>query len=85
MRTLKLNDLSVRQKLGMLYCARPQTEEDLEYTLRLIREHSLGSVQLPSQKKDFVRLVRETADYPILILCDTETGFPKEGVLRHLS
>ena len=82
---LNFDDLSTQQKLGMLYCARPQTEEDLEYTLRLIREHSLGSVQLPPQKKDFVRRVRETADYPILILCDTETGFPKEGVLRHLS
>lgn len=76
MQNLKLEELSVRQKLGMLYCARPKTEADLEYTLQLIREHALGCVQLAPQRKDFVQKVLDTADYPILIICDTETGFP---------
>lgn len=82
MKNLKLKDLSVRQKLGMLYCARPHTEADLKFTLQLIREHSLGCVQLAPQKKEFIRKVREAADYPILIICDTETGFPTSDKQR---
>ena len=73
---LKLENLTTEQKLGMLYCARPFNDESLEYTLKLIRNHALGSVQVRPNRKEFIKKIREAADYPILIICDTETGFP---------
>lgn len=73
---LKLEDMTTEQKLGMLYCARPKKAEDMEYTLALIKKRALGSVQLPPQRQDYVKRVREAADYPIIIVCDTESGFP---------
>lgn len=76
MKHLKLEELSIEQKLGMVYCARPQNEEDLDFVIELVKKRALGCVQLPPTKPDFVTRVREAADYPILIACDTETGFP---------
>jgi len=73
---LKLEELTTEQKLGMLYCARPFNDESLAYTLKLIRNHALGSVQVRPNRKEFIKKIREAADYPILIICDTETGFP---------
>lgn len=73
---LKLEDLSAEQKLGMLYCARPKNDDDLEYTLKLIKKCALGSVQVPPKKPHYMKMIREAADYPILIICDTETKFP---------
>lgn len=73
---LKLEELSLEQKLGMLYCARPKSDEDLEYTLKLIKKRALGSVQVPPKKPHYMKKIREAADYPILIICDTETKFP---------
>lgn len=73
---LKREDLSVEQKLGMLYCARPINDNDLEYTIKLIKKRALGSVQVPPQKPHYMKRIREAADYPILIICDTETKFP---------
>ena len=77
MKNLKIEDLSVEQKIGMLLCARSFKQEgDLEFTLELIRNHALGSVQISVKKPEIVKKVRETADYPILIIADMEMGFP---------
>lgn len=73
---LKLEELSLEQKLGMLYCARPLNDDDLEYTVKLIKKRALGSVQVPPKKPHFMKKIRDAADYPILIICDTETKFP---------
>ena len=76
MQQLKLENLTTEQKLGMLYCSRCNTDENLEYTVELIKKHALGSVQIAPHKKEYMRRVREAADYPLLIICDTESGFP---------
>ena len=48
MKELKLEELSVRQKLGMClslfsYGASGVDDENFQYALQLIREHSLGA------------------------------------------
>ena len=76
---LKLNELTTEQKLGMVFCARKfgtANDEDIEFTIELIKNHSLGCVQLPAHKKDVVKRVLEAADYPILVFNDVEQGFP---------
>ena len=72
--------LTAEQKLGLLLCANlAHGEADLEDALTMIREHRLGAVWVPTHHKDRDRIlarIRETADYPILIMCDAECGYP---------
>ncbi len=80
MKELRLEELSAEQKLGMLissliYSGGPAA--DKEFTLDLIRKHSLGSVWVNAhdQNRDqIIAEVREAADYPIIIISDSETG-----------
>ena len=74
---LKFEELTFEQKLGMTYCARPFKDADLEFTLELIKKRLIGSVQVPPSKPHYMQKIREAADYPIIIVCDTETGYPK--------
>ena len=73
---LKQEELTLEQKLGMLYCARPFNDRDLEFTLELIKKRALGSVQILPTQPHYMKKVKEVADYPIIIVCDTETGYP---------
>ena len=62
MQNLKLEDLSVEQKIGMLLCARTfryGDEEDLEFTYDLIRNHALGCVQVPYKKPEIMAKINE--------------------------
>ena len=80
MRFLKLEELTTEQKLGMTYCARPNTPEDWEFVFELIEKRALGCVQVPPTRPERVKEILEKADYPILIICDCETGFPTSAV-----
>lgn len=73
---LNPDEMTLEQKLGMLYCARPFKDHDLEFTLELIKKRALGSVQVPPTKPHYMQKIKEVADYPIIVVCDTETGFP---------
>ena len=76
---LNINELSTEQKLGMLMCARyfnANDKEDLDYTLELIKNHSLGCVQVPLSRMDVMEKVLAAADYPIIIITDMEMGYP---------
>lgn len=74
---LKREELSVEQKIGMLLCARSFTqEEDLEFTLDLIRNHALGCIQVPYKQPEIMEKVKAAADYPIIIITDMEMGYP---------
>ncbi len=73
---LKFEELTQEQKLGMTFNARPLTEADLEFTLTLVKKRIVGSIQVPANKPDFMKRIREVADYPVILVCDTETGFP---------
>ena len=81
---LKLKDLTPEQKVGMTMCGRifnlsddKRNAENLEYTLGMIREHKLGAIWVGPDYKDFdeaMKLIKETADYPILVFTDAESG-----------
>ena len=78
--TLKAEELTLEQKLGMLDClflSPEYPEEDKEYAFDLIRKRSLGAIWIQASTPgalDLVREVREIADYPILIVTDAEKG-----------
>ena len=76
MKPLVLEEMTTEQKLGMLYCARLFNQEALDLALELIKKRAIGSVQISPKRKDFVQKVLDAADYPIIIVCDTETRFP---------
>ena len=79
MRNLKLEELSIEQKLGMVFCARGLSvskEEDLEFVLEMVRNHGLGCVQAPYKEPDVIKKILDAADYPILMVLDTEMGYP---------
>ena len=81
--TLKLEELSTEQKIGMLFCARRCGKaEEFEQTLEMIRNRSLGSVQVPINDKtpEIIKAIKEAADYPILIINDMEQGYPQSGL-----
>lgn len=83
MKNLNIEELSTRQKLGMLLCARSfeqDNAEDLEFVLDLIRNHSLGSIQVPFGKPEIMEKVKAAADYPIIIINDMEMGFPNSAL-----
>jgi len=96
MKELKIEELSVKQKIGMtmvgfltlggLKCDDFDYDEELEYVLEMIRNHSLGAVWIRLGMPDFektMKLVKETADYPILIMTDAENGIGEYSIGRH--
>ena len=55
-------------------------DDDIDFTIELIKKHALGCVQLPAHKRDIVKRVTEAADYPLLVFNDTEQGFPTSSL-----
>ena len=79
MKTLRLEELTVEQKIGQLIMARSIVNpNDFAFAMELIKNHALGGVQvIPSQEnieKCIIPTLKE-ADYPIFIAADMETGF----------
>lgn len=72
--------MTVEQKLGMTYCARPNSSEDFEFVFELIKKRALGCVQVAPTRPERVKQIKDLADYPILIICDCETGFPTSDI-----
>ncbi len=90
MKELKFEDLSLKQKLGMVMCGlipcENRTEENDEYVLDLIRNHCLGAVWVNPTTKDVDKImarIKEAADYPILILTDAESGMGDYKIGKH--
>ena len=82
MRELKLEELSVEQKIGMVTCALvsnfDRTKESDDFVLELIKNHSLGCLWLKWGTNDgaeFLAKVNEVADYPLLVITDAESGW----------
>lgn len=76
---LRLEDMTLEQKLGMVFCARKfetVDDDDMAFTLEMIKKHALGCVQLPAHNKAVCEKVLAAVDYPILVFNDTEMGFP---------
>lgn len=91
MRELKLEELSLKQKLGMLSVATISTRqhpEYEEYVFSLIRERAVGTVWIQQgftndDLPGLVKKIKEIADYPILIVQDAESGVGKFMVGKH--
>ena len=94
-REIKFEEMTTKQKLGFIHtpllhlnCV---TEEALDYVLGLIRERALGAVWIQwfdepenaELAKKYISLVREAADYPILIITDLENGIGDYSVGKH--
>ena len=77
---LDRSKLTIEQKLGLLLCTTlAYGEEDVEYAIDLVRRHSLGAIWVqPGFHKnaaEIIRRVLDVADYPIIVMCDSECGF----------
>lgn len=82
-KNLVLEELTTEQKVGMLFCARRCNKKDeFEQTLEMIRNHSIGCVQVPinNSTPEIIKAIKEAADYPILIIEDMEQGYPRSGL-----
>ena len=81
MNILRLEELSVEQKIGqLLTCRGFRSEEDKEFVYDMIRKRSLGGIQVSMNRPDYKEIlakVKDLADYPILICADMEVGLPK--------
>ncbi|HBE12926.1 MAG TPA: hypothetical protein DCY74_02015 [Clostridiales bacterium] len=79
MKLLKLEDLTVEQKIGQLLIARSiAKEDDRNFAMELIKNHALGGVQAfvgPGIKEKVIDPVLAAAEYPIFIAADMERGF----------
>lgn len=90
MRVLKKEELTFEQKLGMTMCATlAHGEADLEYVLDKIRNHACGAVWV-SPRADgshtaIIERVRAVADYPIVIVCDSESGAPPHTIPQQIA
>lgn len=73
---LKIEDMTLRQKLGMVFCARNLDGENLDYIIGMIKRRELGCVQLQAHRPDITEKILAAADYPILVFNDAEMGFP---------
>ncbi len=78
-KTLKLEELSIEQKIGMVLTARSlhATPQDYEFIKKMVKNHSIGAIQINPTEENLADLkeITELADYPILIGCDLERGF----------
>lgn len=78
---LKFEELTVRQKLGMVFTpllnrVNP-SQEDEDLIFQLIRERALGAVWIQQNFRTpefYIKKVKELADYPIIIMTDAESG-----------
>ncbi len=78
---LKFEDLTLEQKLGMVLIGGGGDfgirDENLLDCLELIKKHALGGIWIDPREphyEEHMRLVHETADYPLLIFTDAESG-----------
>ena len=73
---MKVEEMTLEQKLGMVLCARRFQEDDMEFILELVRKRALGSVQGQAANPDSLQRILAEADYPIIVVNDAEQGFP---------
>lgn len=78
---MKLEDMTIEQKLGHVFCVRGFNHpDDLAFTLEMIEKKALGVVQVPFTDLSVVKAVKEAADYPLVIINDTEQGWPPSAL-----
>ena len=79
MKELKLEELTLEQKIGLTIIARGVlNEEDKDFIFEMIKKGAVGGIQVRVKEgsDELIRQIKEIADYPILICADMEHGFP---------
>jgi len=71
-----INKMTLEQKIGMVLCARRFHPEDVVFIKKLIKNRALGCIQFHAKDKEIIEDVMSVADYPIIVVNDTESGFP---------
>lgn len=82
---LKLEEMTLEQKIGMVLCARSFSDEDMDFILELVRKGALGAAQpnpTYAGQKEKIKAILDAADYPIIMVEDAETGFPGSDLPR---
>ncbi len=88
---LRLEDLSVEQKLGMVMMGSGNkwAGAEFDFALELIKNHALGTMWvIPAEDgsaKECIDKIKEAADYPIIICCDMENGYPGYEVGKQMA
>lgn len=76
MRVLRLDELTIEQKIGqMLLCRQPLDIEDKDFVIELIKNRSLGGIHIKNTPEFSVQEFVDAADYPLLICENMEYGF----------
>lgn len=83
MKPLNINELTLEQKIGQLLMVRGFIDdEDRKFVYQMMENRSIGAIQVPWNLTDYKKEIEELkkhADYPIIIYCDMERGFPPDG------
>ncbi|MBQ4528241.1 MAG: hypothetical protein II998_09225 [Clostridia bacterium] len=81
MKPLKLEELTLEQKIGQLLMVRGFIDDDdRKFIYEMMEKRAVGAVQVPYNLIDHerdIREIKEHTDYPILIFADMENGFTK--------
>lgn len=74
---MKIEELSVEQKLGLVLCARCFDEHNLDFIKRMIKKRAVYCFQIPVAEgnEELIRELRQEADYPLLFINDMEQGY----------
>lgn len=89
MKELKFEDLTLDQKLGLVHTIKVNggiNEEGVEFIFNQIKARAVGAVWIQHGAwlwEEFLNRVKETADYPILIMTDAENGIDEFTIGRH--
>ena len=73
---LNIENMTTEQKLSMLLCIRQFEEDDMDYTMEMVKKRAISSIQANPRKPEQWKCIIEAADYPILVLNDMEQGYP---------
>ena len=79
MELLKLSEMTVEQKIGMLFVVRGfRNEDDRAFIFDMLKKKAVGGIQVTCREgcDEEIRQINEAAGYPVLICADMETGFP---------
>ena len=83
MRELKLEEMTLEQKIGQLFCIRWfWSEQDIEDVCEALSRDALGAIHVKwrdwfgYKPQEVISKFRNAADYNVLICADMEQGFP---------
>ena len=77
---LTLEQMTPEQKLGRILCCRRfREQDDIDFTLELVKNQACGALSMIFDKArlpGLVKLFRDAADYPVIMVNDMELGYP---------